>query len=121
MMDMHEELVELVNEGIDRCSRTLTLGERIAGRLIESDVTVQKWISVDERLPEEDGTYLVTINYFGTYQNVTIRLFAKDSKTIDDECKWSGQKNMWYFYDGGYGYVSTDYVTHWMPLPQPPK
>lgn len=98
-MDMYEELVELINEGIDRCSRTLTLGERIAGRLIESDVTVQKWISVDERLPDKPMKYLV---------------YTIGEKTGRFDIAYYGG-----YYDGFSVLYGT--VTHWMPLPQPPK
>lgn len=63
-----------------------------------------KWIPVTERLPEEDGQYLVytirgsvLVNYF----------YAK--KTFPDgftrKASWRGRKC----------------VTHWMPLPEPPK
>lgn len=82
---------------------------------------VPKWISVDDRLPEEDGTYLTALNHhFGAHQGVSIRKFAKDGETVD-EYELAGQKYVWYFYDSEYGYVQTDSVTHWMPLPHPPK
>ena len=81
---------------------------------------VPKWISVKDGLPEEDGSYLVTTNDFGNRQGVNIRWFAKDGETVD-EYELAGQKCVWYFYDSEYGYVSTNSVTHWMPLPEPPK
>ena len=79
-----------------------------------------KWISVKDRLPQEDGSYLVTTNCFGNRQGINIRCFAKDGETVD-EYDLAGQKYVWYFYDSEYGYVPTDSVTHWMQLPQPPK
>lgn len=59
------------------------------------------WISVDERLPEKEGTYL-------TYTD-------KDKVDLDIFCIypshgtkfWSGEIN--------------GKTTHWMPLPEPPK
>ena len=120
-MDVREKLVELLTEfygcnpmyyGIDALS--------IAQHLIDHGVAFQKWISVTERLPEEDGSYLVTTNDFGNRQGVNIRWFAKDGETVD-EYELAGQKCVWYFYDSEYGYVSTNSVTHWMPLPEPPK
>lgn len=87
----------------------------------ENSVTVQEWIPVDDRLPEEDGTYLTALNHhFGAHQGVSIRKFAKDGETVDEH-ELAGQKYVWYFYDSEYGYVPTDSVTHWMPLPEPPK
>ena len=81
---------------------------------------VPQWISVEDRLPEEDGKYLATSIYFGGDPCIDTLSFAKNGETID-EYEFAGQKNIWYFYDFGYGDVSTEYVTHWMPLPQPPK
>ena len=83
-------------------------------------VTVQEWISVKDRLPQEDGSYLVTTNCFGNRQGINIRCFAKDGETVD-EYDLAGQKYVWYFYDSEYGYVSTDSVTHWTHLPHLPK
>lgn len=79
-----------------------------------------KWISVKDKLPEEDGDYLVAINYFGNHQSINVRSFAKAGETVN-EYDLVGEKNVWYRYDSEYGYISTDSVTHWMPLPEPPK
>ena len=57
----------------------------------------REWISVDERLPEESAWYLVNIvNHFGL-DFVTFTHYTK--------CYGWGVPN----------------VTHWMPLPEPPK
>ena len=80
----------------------------------------RRWIPVAERLPEEDGSYLVTTNYFGKRKVINICGFAKDGETVD-EYDLTGKKYVWYFYDNEYGFFSTDSVTHWMPLPKPPK
>ena len=81
---------------------------------------VQEWISVTERLPEEDGAYLVTTNGVSGLQNVKTRWFAKDGEMVD-AYDLAGQKYVWYFYDSECGYASTKSVTHWMPMPKPPK
>ena len=88
--------------------------------LIANGVTVQEWISVNDRLPQKDGSYLVTVNYFGKNQCIDVLGFVKDGETVD-KYTLAGQKYVWYFYDSEYGYVLTHSVTHWMPLPQPPK
>ena len=129
-MDVREKLVELLLQEQDVCepSDCKYCGVkgscgyyRTADRLIANGVTVQEWISVKDRLPEEDGTYLTALNHhFGAHQGVSIRKFAKDGETVD-EYELAGQKYVWYFYDSEYGYVQTDSVTHWMPIPQPPK
>lgn len=60
-------------------------------------VPKSEWISIDERLPEESAWYLVNIiNHFGL-DMVTFTHYTK-----------------------GLGWGIPD-VTHWMPLPEPPK
>ena len=57
-----------------------------------------KWIPVTERLPEPWADVLAF------YEDKTISMDA-----MSDGGKWYSD------------YVSTNKVTHWMPLPQPPK
>lgn len=66
----------------------------------------QKWISVTERLPEVGGTYLVYTERGSVYASH----FYEKKVFRDDyvrEPQWSQR-----------GKVK---VTHWMPLPEPPK
>ena len=133
MMDVKEKLVEIMEDlgcneeyckdcefcnDIDGCVHRRK--EIIADRLIASGVTVQEWISVKDRLPEKDGAYLTVINCFGYHSTINIHSFAKDGETVN-KYDLAGEKYVWYFYDSEYGYVSTNCVTHWMQLPDPPK
>jgi hypothetical protein len=69
----------------------------------------QEWISVDERLPEKDGRYLVAMKNGGNY-HISTRRF----KRTDPPIWWKGHSyGYWARHTGG--------VTHWMPLPEPPK
>ena len=61
---------------------------------------IQKWISVKERLPEVGEDVLA---YLG--------------KGIFETC-WALKDGFWETRDS---YLDTDAVTHWMPLPKPPK
>ena len=127
-MDVREKLVEQAIShfwyGVshDIFSEPVTTYAKLAIEALkkENGVTVQEWVSVDDRLPEADGAYLVTTNSFGDRQNVKFRWFAKDGENID-AYDLAGQKDVWYLYDSECGYVSIKTVTHWMPLPQPPK
>ena len=57
-----------------------------------------EWISVEDRLPKKEGLYLV----YTKKGYIEIDRFA--------------------IFDVGYYWVELeDYVTHWMPLPEPPK
>ena len=118
-MDVREKLIEILRKPIFP-HELVDPTEAVADYLLDSGVTVQEWISVDDRLPEAGGSYLVTTDVFGKYSSVKIRSFAKDGETVN-EYDLAGEKNVWYRYDSEYGYVPTDSVTHWMPIPQPPK
>ena len=124
-MDVKEKLVEILKQApfegkvLDEWWWEEKI-KRIADYLIANGVTVQEWISVKDRLPEEDGPYLVTTNSFGDRQSVKFRWFAKDGENVD-AYDLAGQKDVWYLYDVECGYVSIKTVTHWMPLPNPPK
>ena len=86
--------------------------------LAPEEVQKMRWIPVEERLPEEEGTYAVC---------------------VDGEVKWDaycmfGGKGRWLCYDGRLNALYIDpysseptreppypRVTHWMPLPAVPK
>ena len=52
-MDIREKLVELIFDSLCRhIDKSCKLAENIADDLISNGVTVQEWISVDDRLPE---------------------------------------------------------------------
>ena len=81
---------------------------------------MDRWISVSEKLPDQDGNYLVFQKYFYGTCITTLR-FAKDGRKVDRydfEREW---KNVWYRYDSEWGHITIDNITHWMPLPEPPK
>ena len=120
-MDVREKLVELLTEfyGCDPMYYNVD-ALAIADHLVSNGVTVQEWISVEDRLPENDGSYLVTMNSFGGYKYIDVRWFAKDGEAVN-EYELAGQENVWYYHDSEWGYISIDSVTHWMPIPEPPK
>lgn len=103
-MDVREKLVELLTEfyGCDPMYYNVD-ALAIADHLISNGVTVQKWISVDDRLPEE------TINCIVHYQHAYC---DNDDYWAIGFCCYDGEK-----FQLGPAYK----VTHWMPLPQPPK
>ena len=99
-MDIREKLVELLDIIIQPGQKTL--GD-IADHLIANGVTVQEWISVDDRFPEEKANCIVY------YQHAY----------CDNDDYWAIGMC---FYDGEKFQVNPAYkVTHWMPMPQPPK
>lgn len=76
------------------------LAERIAADMLEQDVP--GWISVKDRLPPTRGYYLVC-TYTAYYRTQCI------SKVFFDGKLWGSVRKR---------YTN---ITHWMPLPEPPK
>ena len=125
-MDGREKLVELI--GSTEYGNGSFVGknfqkgfiEKIASNLIANGVTVQEWISVKDRLPEEDGKYIV-FEQSGGRTNTSILRFAKDARKVDRYDFKGRWKNAWYEYDSEWGHYTVNSVTHWQPMPQPPK
>ena len=107
-MDVRTKLVEIIQNSVGGCARHWA--EVIADGLIAHGVTVQEWISVKDRLPD-----LIPCNAGTAYSEAII--------------VWtSGRKAMVAVWDGIDFLCATDYweawgedITHWMPLPEPPK
>ena len=115
MNDMRQKLIELV-------SKVQYLGgleEKVADHLISNGVIVSEWTPVSE-LPKEDGQYLVVQKRsYGSW--FRILRFAKNGREVDDYYFRDEWKNVWFYYDSEWGYITVNDVTHWMPLPEEPK
>ena len=83
------------------------------GRLITKMPTFERprgeWISVEDRLPEEDGTYITMTNATGKSRGVIPMEYRTSSIRGKIVRRW-----MWHDRISPWG------VTHWMPLPEPP-
>ena len=103
-MDVKEKLVELL------APTSLNFEEAVylADYLVKNGVTVQEWISVDDRLPEEGEYVLCVLKGFNYGGKIQVCKFVPADKFKDKP----------YFEHFRNGFPS---VTHWMPLPQPPK
>ena len=114
-MNVREKLVELLKTNAcpspficDQACKYYGYGDcfpyRFADHLIGNGVTVQEWISVKDMMPEAGG-YVVCIakrNPFSRFMPMVARI----------------EKNGWV------NPITEQYiskVTHWMPLPEPPK
>ena len=104
-MNVKEKLVDIVcdatqiNGCIHSCNHPpCAMVGGIVDALIENGVTVQEWISVDDRLPEKDEIVIIC-----TDEN-----FIYAGELVGDT--WFLDNDSW-----------TATVTHWMPLPEPPK
>ena len=109
-MDVREKLVDILRKTIfphELVDKT----EAVADYLLDSGVTVQEWISVDDRMPDSCGfpCLLCGENSFGQ-----IRVFEGFTGYMErGKREWhSNQKDI---------DIDVWTITHWMPLPNPPK
>ena len=86
------------DDNITACRKMMECSICRATKIYNADYRKQEWISVDERLPEEDVRVLVYIN--------SERIYTK----LDTDRMVDGEWVRW----------SKD-ITHWMPLPEAPK
>ena len=101
-MDVREKLIEILRKPIFPHELVDPI-EAVADYLLDSGVTVQEWISVTERLPEKGEEVLV----FDTRENWTGFAWLRPDET------WTAL---------GFDFpFDLGEVTHWMPLPEPPK
>ena len=123
-MDVREKLVELLKSVLPNFRNNMAYwGEKpiyeFADCLLANGVTVQEWISVDDRLPEDSGYYLVVYrDKYNESISIDFDMYVKcnigewwESEFACDIAKpflWATR-------------LQEQEVTHWMPLPQPPK
>ena len=118
-MDVREKLVELLSEkcmetckqrkgyvcSVEECKRSK---EKCCGfyadHLIANGVTVQEWISVDDRLPEPFVSVLVHMPGEEPFPTVHEGFISNDG-----------------FWQSAMFRREPGEVTHWQPMPQPPK
>ena len=100
----------------DMCSASNDIKQRrvedimlhnIFPQIIDDEPTIEvkpdkDWISVKDRLPENDGLYIVCKTVMG--------------HRIVFEASWRGNEWLSVVKD-----LKLDYITHWQPLPEPPK
>ena len=103
-MDVREKLVELLRNSPHLDTISDCTFEQGADWLIRNGVTVQEWISVDDRLPEPFVPVLVQMP--GEEPFPTVR-----EGFISNDGIW--QSAMFRREPGE--------VTHWKPMPHPPK
>ena len=120
-MNVREKLVELLKSVMPNFRNNMAYwGEKpiyeFADCLLAHGVTVQEWISVDDRLPKETGRYLavkerIAPDYLGGNRTdiIILRFF------VDEGFRMPAHIPDWINKE------INEEVTHWMPLPQPPK
>ena len=120
-MDVREKLVELLLQEDNVCEQSDckycgvkgSCGYyRIADRLIANGVTVQEWISVDDKLPPYNRDVLV-------YRpNMAMKILVDNYEGYygEDDAEWH---EGWAKF--GNNIHGKPIITHWAYLPRPPK
>ncbi len=115
-MSDRDRLIELIQNAVNGCARHWA--EIIADYLLANGVTVQEWISVKDRLPEDD---LLDDNTRKTVKCL-VAIKAKNGVTVRTQMRFKdhtykdGKRKEYWRWKLAHGDV-----THWMPLPPPPK
>ena len=165
-MDARKKLVELQDEsdicpeGITNCigckyhkeyafGKPCDVRAAIADKMIANGVTVQEWVPVTERLPEEKEYVMI---WCGECQIARIEKGITEEQRkamkrgdLDDPCEtgwtssggyftlkrsesyracdegWNNKVPYCWYVNGGVVTLFGQNVTHWMPLPEPPK
>ena len=111
-MDVREKLIEILRKPIFP-HELVDPTEAVADYLLDSGVTVQEWISVKDRLPDNKEHDWVLA------QVVEDNGFMHIPRVME----YRQAKNDWF--EETYGWLSEHNglfsVTHWMPLPEPPE
>ena len=118
-MNVREKLVELLRNSphldiVKGYKGNDCTFEQGADWLIANGVTVQEWISVNDRLPDDEQEVLVIAHgwdgrlvYVGSHKRVEAQKSWLTGIT-NKSSEWS----LW-----GWSYLKEPIVTHWMPLP----
>ena len=102
-MDVREKLIGILRKPIFPHELVDPI-EAVADYLLDSGVTVQEWISVNDRLPEFCVSVLARCFYNGKWRTLVCHTSKENAGEwyTDEVCQWVK-------------------VTHWMPLPLAPE
>ena len=110
-MDVREKLIEILRKPIFP-HELVDPTEAFADYLLDSGVTVQEWISVDDKLPPYNRDVLV----YRPNMAMKILVDSYDGYYGEDDDEWH---EGWARY--GNDIHGKPIITHWAYLPQPPK
>lgn len=110
---MREKLIELLRNAkvamkAENLSCDIARNMFVVDFMMANGVTIQEWIPVTERLPEEEGGQVMLARMYRGKRYVEIGEILSDGTVLSysDDYKIHPKEHI---------------VTHWMPLPTPPK
>ena len=138
-MDVREKLIDLLKQ-----IRYVSV-ENAANILIDNGVTVQEWIPVKERLPENEQDVIICAERRcysnpNSFIRIVAKAFYTDGKHDTEhtayawnndyiDMEYDEENDAYLIPEGWWESIEyreefsavSDFVTHWMPMPQPPK
>ena len=107
---MEVNLESAIRRGVEKALNTPIVGGKTVTEWAAIGMKAPQWISVEDRLPGRDGEYVV----YG--QTEAMRELLPDAEPIWI-CNYYKQYGFYHLeLRREYGFI-----THWMPLPEPPK
>ena len=112
-----QTMLDLIGEAKRTDPETGSFAEWLAEYLAEHLPTLtppNKWVNVEERLPEKHSEYIVCVCDEG--EPIDERIWGDTVVVCADY-----YDGTFTWYEGNREYDISDIVTHWMPLPAPPE
>ena len=131
--DRAEALEDLVSQELEKAE----LGTKIAKAMAAALQAYQPWVSVEDEKPESGKHVLLCCEVRPSGKRYVCDGFYAKSKSItsgcsdDLDCEYDEETDEHYLPEGYYEVIKNwddyssiviyDFVTHWKPLPEPPK
>lgn len=125
--ELAEDAKERFQKAIDKLKELDVENTNLTGHLAEVYAR-QQWIPVTERLPEEAGRYIVFLKASEDECERWEEYGWEGDPSLVLEALYNSQQKIWQTESFSYNAIlsavdmeNDDAVTHWMPLPEPPK
>ena len=130
------EIAEHIQQAADAIEELSRLNAEITRRELKLRMEKPRWIPVTERLPESGVHVLLACKTWGGNKYVCdgfhTEKFSQPTEFYEDiDADYSEETDEYYFPEGWWEVIKNwddyscvaieDTVTHWMPLPDPPK
>lgn len=122
MSNIHNRLTQLLKDSPNLDALDNDSYEAAASHLIKNGVTIQEWVPVTQRRPDEELDIIRAADGYAYRCFLVIRSSVYPTRAYIDGGYYerTEDNSRWRFLDSNTIDVS-DRVTHWMPMPAKPK
>ena len=78
-----------------------------------------EWIKANN--PPKEACECLVYEWWNGHGSIQVLWYAPELSKISDFSYSRTKRDGFYYVDDNWGYVECDYITHWMPLPDPPE